>query len=125
LNPRIIDFITQHHGKTVIYYFYKLAQQMDPAEEHTEEEYRYPGPRPQSKEIAIVSLADTIEAMSRILDEPSPARIEEMVREVVRKRFMEGELDDTSLTMKDVEAITQSFIRVLNATFHSRINYPK
>jgi cyclic-di-AMP phosphodiesterase PgpH len=125
LNPRIIDFITQHHGKTVIYYFYKLAQQMEHDEELTEEEYRYPGPRPQSKEIAIVSLADTIEAMSRILDDPSPSRIEEMVRDVVRKRFMEGELDDTSLTMKDVAAITQSFVRVLNATFHTRINYPK
>jgi len=125
LNPRIIDFINQHHGKTVIYYFYKLAQQMEPGEEHTEEEYRYPGPRPQSKEIAIVSLADTIEAMSRILDDPSPARIEELVREVVRKRFMEGELDDTNLTMKDAEAITQSFVRVLNASFHTRINYPK
>ncbi len=125
LNPRIVDFVAQHHGKTVIYYFYKLAQQMEPGEELAEEEYRYPGPRPQTKEIAIVSLADTLEAVSRTLDDPSPARIEELVREVVRKRFMDGELDDTDLTMKDAEAISQSFIHVLNALFHTRVNYPK
>ncbi|MCP4652244.1 MAG: HDIG domain-containing protein [Candidatus Omnitrophica bacterium] len=124
LNPRIIDFITQHHGRTLIYYFYKMAKELEPDGEH-EEEYRYPGPKPQTKEIAIVSLADTIEAVSRTLEDPTPARIEELVREVVRKRFMEGELDETNLTLKEVEYITQSFIRVLNAVFHTRINYPK
>jgi hypothetical protein len=124
LNPRIIDFIQQHHGRSLIYYFYHRAKQLEPEAEH-EEEYRYPGPRPQSKEIAIVSLADTIEALSRTMEEPTPSRIEEMVREVVRKKFMEGELDESSLTLKELEKITQSFIRLLNAVFHTRINYPK
>jgi len=124
LNPKIIDFILQHHGKTLVYYFYQRAKELEPEVSH-EEEYRYPGPKPQTKEIAIVGLADTIEALSRTLDEPTPSRIEEMVRDVVRKRFMEGELDDCSLTLRDLEKITQSFIRVLNAIFHTRINYPK
>ncbi len=124
LNPKIMDFITQHHGKTLVYYFYQRAKQLEPEGKH-EEEYRYPGPKPQMKETAIVSLADTVEALSRTLEEPTPSRIEEMVREVVKKRFMEGELDDSNLTLKEVEKITQSFIRILNAIFHTRINYPK
>jgi membrane-associated HD superfamily phosphohydrolase len=66
-----------------------------------------------------------VEALSRTLDEPTPARIEEMVKDVVKKRFMEGELDESNLTLKDLEQITQSFIRILNAIFHTRINYPR
>ncbi|MFH1504750.1 MAG: HDIG domain-containing metalloprotein [Candidatus Omnitrophota bacterium] len=124
LNPKIIDFITQHHGRSLVYYFYQRAKELEPEGKH-EEEYRYPGPKPQSKEIAIVSLADTIEALSRTLEEPNPSRIEEMVREVVKKRFMEGELDESSLALKDLEKITQSFTRILNAVFHTRISYPK
>jgi len=124
LNPKIVDFIAQHHGKTLVYYFYQRAKELQPDQKH-EEEYRYPGPKPQGKETAIVALADTIEALSRTLDEPTPSRIEEMVREVVKKRFMEGELDESNLTLKEVEKITQSFVRILNAIFHTRINYPK
>jgi len=124
INPRIIDFISEHHGKTLVYYFYQRAKELEPGESH-EEEYRYGGPKPQSKETAIVSLADTIEALSRTLDEPTPSRLEEMVREVVRKRFREGELDESNLTLKDLEKITQKFVHVLNALFHTRINYPK
>jgi putative nucleotidyltransferase with HDIG domain len=125
LNPRIVDFITQHHGTTVMQYFYYMAKKSDEDGEQTEEDYRYPGPRPQTKEIAIVSLADTVEAVSRTLDDPSPARIEELVRETVRKRFTEGELDDANITMRELNAISESFIRVLNASFHTRVNYPK
>ncbi|MFH1519147.1 MAG: HDIG domain-containing metalloprotein [Candidatus Omnitrophota bacterium] len=124
LNPKIIDFISQHHGRTLVYYFYQRAKELEPEGKH-EEEYRYPGPKPQVKEIAIVALADTIEALSRTLEEPTPARIEELAREVVKKRFMEGELDESNLTLKELEKITQSFIRILNAIFHTRINYPK
>lgn len=126
LNPRIIDFIEQHHGKSLVYYFYQRAKELEPDKEREyEEEYRYPGPRPQSKEVAIVSLADTIEALTRTLEEPTPSRIEELVREVVKKKFMEGELDESNLTMRELEKITKSFIRVLNAIFHTRINYSK
>ncbi|MDD5195331.1 MAG: HDIG domain-containing protein [Candidatus Omnitrophica bacterium] len=124
LNRKIVDFIAQHHGRSLVYYFYQKAKELEPSVEH-EEDYRYPGPKPQSREIVIVSLADAIEALSRTLDEPTPSRIEEMVRDVVKKRFLEGELDESNLTLKDLEKITQSFIRMLNALFHSRINYPK
>ena len=126
LNPRIVDFIQQHHGKNLVYYFYHRAKELDPAKEKEyQEDYRYPGPRPQSKEVAIVALADTVEALSRTLEEPTPARITEMVREVIKKKFMEGELDESNLTLHDLDRVTQSFVRVLNAMFHTRINYPK
>ncbi|MCF7908831.1 MAG: HDIG domain-containing protein [Candidatus Omnitrophica bacterium] len=124
INSKIIDFIAQHHGRTLVYFFYQRAKELEPEGKH-EEEYRYPGPKPQIKETAIVALADTIEALSRTLEEPTPARIEEMVREVVKKRFMEGELDECNLTLRDIEKITQSFTRILNAIFHTRVNYPK
>ncbi len=124
LNPRIIDFISQHHGRTLVYYFYQRAKELEPEGMH-EEEYRYPGPRPQNKETAIVSLADTVEALSRTLEDPAPARIEEMVRDVVKKRFRDAELDESSITLKDLEKITKSFSRSLNAIFHTRISYPK
>ncbi len=124
LNSKIVNFISQHHGRTLVYYFYQRAKELEPEGKH-EEEYRYPGPKPQNKETAIVALADTIEALSRTLEEPTPSRIEETVREVVKKRFMDGELDESNLTLKDLEKITQSFVRILNAIFHIRINYPK
>jgi hypothetical protein len=126
LNPRIVDFIKQHHGRSLVYYFYQRAKELEPEKEKEyQEEYRYPGPRPQSKEVAILALADTIEALSRTLEEPTPSRIEEMIREVVKKKFLEGELDDSNLLLRDLEKTTQSFIRILNAIFHTRIDYPK
>jgi putative nucleotidyltransferase with HDIG domain len=124
INPRIIDFICEHHGKTLVYYFYQRAKELEP-EKQLEQDYRYSGPKPQSRETAIVSLADTVEALSRTLDDPTPSRIEEMVRDTVKKRFMEGELDESNLTLKDLEKIAQKFTHVLNALFHTRINYPK
>ncbi|MEI8349771.1 MAG: HDIG domain-containing metalloprotein [Candidatus Omnitrophota bacterium] len=124
LKPRIIDFISEHHGRTLVYYFYQRAKELEPEKEH-EEDYRYAGPKPQSKETAIVALADTIEALSRTLDEPTPSRIEEMVREVMKKRFLEGELDESTLTLKDLEKITEKFTHILNALFHTRVNYSK
>jgi len=124
VNPRIIDFIVQHHGKSLVYYFYQRARELE-SENEREEEYRYPGPKAQSKETAIVALADTIEALSRTLEEPTPARIEEMIQNVVKRKFIEGELDESDLTLKDLEKIQKSFTRILNAVFHTRINYPQ
>jgi putative nucleotidyltransferase with HDIG domain len=123
LRRRVADFIAEHHGKTLVYYFYQRAKELEPQKQH-EEDYRYSGPKPQSKETAIVALADTVEALSRTLEEPTPSRIEEMVKDVIKKKFMEGELDESTLTLKDLEKITQKFIHVLNAIFHTRINYP-
>lgn len=125
LNPRIIDFIVEHHGKSLVYYFFQRAKEQEPEADHSEEEYRYPGPKPQTKETVIVMLADTIEAVSRTLDEPNPSRIQEMVQEVVKRKFIEGELDESNLTLQDLDKITHSFVRILNAIFHARINYPQ
>ena len=124
LHPKIIDFIAQHHGRSLVYFFYQKAKSQD-SDIECMEEYRYPGPKPKTKEIAIVSLADAIEAFSRTLEDPTPSKIEELVREVIRKRLIEGELNESNLTLKELEEIAITFIRILNAIFHTRINYPK
>ena len=127
LNRKIIDFIQQHHGTTLVYYFYRMAQQKDSSsgKKESEDAYRYPGPKPNSKEIAIVHLADTVEARSRALEDPSPARIKEMVKDSINKRLLDGQLSESNLTMKDLDIISKVFVRVLNAMFHTRIEYPK
>lgn len=124
LSPTVIDFISQHHGTTLVYYFYQRAKNQDNAA-NNEEQFRYPGPRPQSKETAIVSLADSVEAVSRTLEEPSPSRIRELVNETIKNKFIDGQLDETDLTLKDLENITESFSRILCAVFHTRIDYLK
>ncbi len=126
LNSRIIDFIMQHHGTSLTYYFYvKALEGMEHEDDVKEEGFRYPGPKPQTKEIAIVHLADSIEAASRTLEEPTPARIEELVRKIVNNKFIDGQLDECELTLKDLEKIAATFVRILSAMYHSRIRYPK
>lgn len=129
LKRKIRDFIEQHHGTTLVYYFYAKAQQQQSQQkvddQPKEEVFRYPGPKPQSKEVAIVHLADTIEARSRTLEEPTPARIKEMVRESITKKFLDGQLDQTELTLRDIEIISEVFIRLINSMFHTRVDYPK
>lgn len=134
LNRRIVDFISQHHGTTLVYYFFAKAQQQQQQqqqqpkktdEEPKEEVFRYPGPKPQTKEVAIVHLADTIEARSRTLDDPTPARIKDMVRESIIKKFLDGQLDETELTLHDLDQISDVFVRMLSAMFHARVDYQK
>jgi len=125
LNKKIIDFIGQHHGTTLVYYFYRRAQEMQPEKAEPEDVYRYSGPRPRSKEVALVHLADTIEACSRTLEESTPSRIKEMVREAILSKFLDGQLDDTDLTLRDLEKTADVFTRMLNAMFHTRVDYPK
>ncbi|MCD6134794.1 MAG: HDIG domain-containing protein [Candidatus Omnitrophica bacterium] len=125
LPPRIIDFIQQHHGTTLVYYFYQRAKEKTPQEVKSEEEYRYPGPKPQTREIGIVHLADTVEASCRSISEPSPGRIREVVKESIAKRLLDGQLDETALTLNDLHIISEVFIRIINATFHARIEYPR
>ena len=90
-----------------------------------ESDYRYPGPSPKSKETAIVMLADTIEAATRTLTNPSAGRLRKMVEELVEQRFLEGELDDSDLTMRDLKGIIDGFMSVLLGIYHQRIEYPK
>jgi putative nucleotidyltransferase with HDIG domain len=126
LNKAVIDFISQHHGTSLIYYFYQRALEKVKSErELKEEEFRYPGPKPQTKETAIVHLADSVEASSRMLSDPTPARIRGLVQKIINNKFIDGQLDECDLTLKDLDKISESFVRVLTGVFHTRLEYPE
>lgn len=125
-NP-IIDIIQQHHGTNLIKFFYNKALEKA-AKDHQpvqEDKYHYPGPRPQTKEAALVMLADITEATCRTWTDPTPAQIEKRVQALVDGMFNEGQLDQSTLTLKDIHAMTKSFVRALQAILHSRIEYPE
>jgi len=126
LNPGLIDFIQQHHGNSLVYYFYRRAlENNEEYKEIKEEGFRYPGPKPNSKETAIVLLADSVEAATRSLKEPTAANIEELVHKVINNKFIDTQLDECELTLKDLEKISAVFIKILAAMYHSRVNYPE
>ncbi len=103
LNPRLLDFILQHHGTSLVYYFYRRAlENLEEDQEIKEEGFRYPGPKPNSKETAVVLLADSVEAAARALKDPAPAKIEELVRKIINNKFIDGQLDECDLTLKDL-----------------------
>ena len=124
---KIIDIINEHHGTSLIYFFYKRAQRKTPAktERVEEKQYRYPGPKPQTRESALVMLADSVEAASRALDRPTPARLDSLVKEIINQKCVDGQLDECDLSFKDLATIAERFTRLLNATFHTRIKYPQ
>ncbi len=125
LNSAIMDFITQHHGNSLIAYFHQKAlEKSENAEKIKEEDFRYPGPRPQTKESAIIMMADSVEASSRTLDDPTPSSIRNLVRKIVNNKFIDGQLDECDLTLKDMHEIADSFVRVLMGVFHTRPEYP-
>ncbi len=127
LGEEIADLIGQHHGMTLITYFYHKAQEQAEAkgeEPVREDEFRYPGPKPQTKEAGIIMLADAIEASSRTLVDPTPSRINGHIQSIVRKLYNEGELDGSELTLKDLTQASESFHRILTGIFHHRIEYP-
>ena len=126
LSQHIIDFIPQHHGTSLIYYFYQRALEDAGQDETVEQEnFRYAGPKPQSRETAIVLLADSVEGAVRALSEPTPNRIDEVVRKVINNKFIDGQLDECDLTLKNIEVIGATFTRVLSAMYHTRIKYPE
>jgi hypothetical protein len=125
----VIDFIPQHHGTTLISFFYdkalKQAAGKKPGKDPLrEEDFRYPGPKPQSKETGIVMLADTVEATTRSLEDVSPQLLEQTIDEMVTRRVQDGQLDESPLTMKDIATIKTAFLRVLIGVYHQRIQYP-
>jgi putative nucleotidyltransferase with HDIG domain len=129
--PRpIIDAIQQHHGTSVVAYFYHRARQLAEAEGTSgggvvdEREFRYEGPRPSSRELGILLLADGVEAASRAMGQPTAARIEHLVQHMVQSRLDDGQLDDGRLTLQDISAIKRSFIFTLTTMLHTRIEYP-
>jgi putative nucleotidyltransferase with HDIG domain len=128
----VVDFIPMHHGTTRIDFFYNKALEMarhsedeTKIDEIKEQDYRYDGPRPNTKETGIMMLADAIEAAVRTIEEPTPQRIGDLVEELVKKRLEEGELDYCPLTMADLTAIKAAFVNVLVGFYHSRVRYPE
>ena len=123
---RIIqDVIAQHHGTSIITYFYQKAREMqDDDQPVSDKDFRYPGPKPQTKEAGIVMLADAVQATSKTLTDPSPSRIQGMVQRIINNIFVDGQLDECELALKDLHLIAESFNRILNGIFHARIDYP-
>lgn len=125
--PSILqDFIAQHHGTSLIAYFYHRAKEMEDPDipEVDEDDYRYPGPRPQTRETAICLLADGIEAASRAMRNPTPARLKGLVQTMINKAFTDGQLDECDLTLRDLNEIAKAFTRILTGIFHQRPEYP-
>jgi len=140
LNSRIIDVIEQHHGSSLAYFFYRQALDQkaeverlvkqskakeDDVPQVSEETFRYPGPRPQFKESAIISLADAVESASRTLEKPNASRIETMVDDIVQARMVDGQLDECDLTIAELARIKKSFAKTLLSMMHGRIKYQK
>jgi putative nucleotidyltransferase with HDIG domain len=130
LGREIIDIIQQHHGKSLITYFYNKAKEQaanrgGKNSDVKEENFRYPGPRPQTKEAGLVMLADMAEAAVRSLTNPSPARIKGTVQKMINKAFADGQLDDCELTLKDLNEIATGFNKTLIGIFHHRVEYPE
>jgi len=126
LGQRIAHIIQQHHGTSLTSYFYQKAKERENPEMGSlnEEDFRYPGPKPQTKEAGIVMLADAVEAASRTLSEPTPSRIKSLVQRIINNIFLDGQLEECELTLRDLHQIEESFTRILTAIFHQRIDYP-
>lgn len=122
LPERVREFIPEHHGTRLVAYFYRLAAQQDP--DIDQEQFTYAGPRPRSRETAIVMLADSTEAMVRAAKDRSQERIDAMVESVIAERLAEGQFDDCDLTLRDLRVIAESFKRSLRAIYHPRVEYP-
>ena len=130
LGREITDIIQQHHGTNLISYFYHKAQERALSKsgkvvDIKEEDFRYPGPKPQTKEAGLVMLADMVEAASRSLADPTPSRIRGMVQKIINKVFSDGQLNECELTLKDLHEIAKGFNKTLSGIFHHRIEYPE
>jgi len=124
LPESILDIIQQHHGTSLMATIYHKAITESEDKKVDEAAFRYPGPKPQTREAAIVMLADLVEAASRSIQERSPGRLITLIKTIIQKRYMEGELDECDLTLRDLHEIEQSFLPVLVGSHHGRIEYP-
>jgi len=128
LPPPIIDFIEQHHGTTLVEYFFHRAHVQHEANPDTaeveESSFRYPGPKPQTKEACVLMLADAVEGACRALVEPTPSRIEGVVNDIAMKRLLDGQFDESGLTLQELRIVQDSLIKSLTAVYHGRVKYP-
>jgi putative nucleotidyltransferase with HDIG domain len=122
LPNEMIDFIETHHGKTVVTYFYHKAKEIDPSV--SKDDYRYPGPLPQTKETAILFFADAVEAASHSIDEVDYRKIEELVNTIVDERVKDGQLDESAITFSELKSIKDSLVKSLVSVYHKREKYP-
>ena len=130
LGKEIVDIIQQHQGTRLISYFYQKAKEQTrekggKSSPVKEEDFRYPGPKPQTKEAGLVLVADAAEAAARTLVDPAPARIKGMVQKIINDVFSDGQLDECELTLKVLNQIAKSFTKTLSGIFHTRIEYPE
>lgn len=131
LPPRIIELIEQHHGTTMVEFFYRRAIKNSEEENDgvavgvDEADFRYPGPRPQMREAAVMMLADAVESASRTLREPTPARIENLVNEISKKKLDDNQFDECNITIEELKTICDSLVKSLNAMYHARVQYPE
>lgn len=124
LPERIVAIIEQHHGTSLVSFFYHLAKENDKHESVLEETYRYDGPKPQTREAALVMLADSVEAAVRSRKQPTLGDLEGLVREIIKQKLDDGQLDECNITLRDLHTIANAFMKVLTGIFHSRIEYP-
>ena len=120
----IIDIIEQHHGTMLVSYFFQKAKETGSNGVPVEQDFKYHGPKPQTRVAALVMLADAVEAASRVLTDPTPARIASLVDRIINHIFLEGQLDECELTLKDIHEIKTRFTYILTGIFHKRIDYP-
>jgi hypothetical protein len=126
LPQKIIDFIPTHHGTALIEYFYQRAKERRAGSESDiqESEFRYPGPKPTSRESAILMLADSVEAASRSLSNPTHQRLEALIDAIFKSRVEDGQLENTDLTFRELNEIKETFLSLLLGMYHVRVKYP-
>ncbi|WP_277587182.1 HD family phosphohydrolase [Psychrobacillus antarcticus] len=123
LPKELVDIAVQHHGTSLLKFFY--FKEKDTNSNVKEEDYRYPGPKPQTKEIAIISVADSVEAAVRSMKEPNADKIQELIQSIIKDKLLDGQFDECDLSLKEIKKMEESFCTAMNGTFHSRIEYPK
>jgi putative nucleotidyltransferase with HDIG domain len=119
----IVDIAEQHHGTTLLKYFYHKAKQN--GADVKEADFRYPGPKAKTKEIAVIGIADSVEAAVRSMSRPTPEQIEGLVRNIIADRLQDGQLSDCDITLKELETVAFTLCETLKGIFHSRIEYPE
>lgn len=125
LPPRIIDIIPQHHGTGLMkFFYYKARKGTDDNSTALEQEFRYPGPKPRSREAAIIMIADSVEAAARTVDEPTPGKLRNMVDMIIGRLRDDGQFDECDITLRDLRVVAESFVKVLMGIHHHRIAYP-
>jgi hypothetical protein len=126
LPQQVLDIIPQHHGTRKINFFYQKAKKSEnpQVEEVRESDYRYPGPKPQTKEAAIFMLSDSIEAAARTLDDPSPPRFKGLIRKIVSDVVLDEQFSQCDLTFADLEKVSDAFLKTLVSIYHHRVDYP-